>query len=375
MKVAIICSNAISISQNSKRGTEIFDYILISSLVKSLPKEIEITAFASGNSNLPVKIESIDSKSSSEDTSILKRGKHIIFELALISKAFSLEREFDLYHVNIGDGDLSLPFARFVKKPILITLHYTQDAEYIKKYFSQFADLKNVFFVSISNAQRNFFPKLNYKSTIYHGIDTDQFTFDFRGGEKLMWAGRGVPDKGLEIIFKILNKLAKGSKLFILRKDEYTHWLDKLISEQKNLIASKKVLIEFDKDRKDLVSEYQSAKLFLFPIQWEEPFGLVLLESMAAGTPVVAFARGSVSEIIKDGETGFIVNPAEDDIRGDWIVKKSGFEGLCEAVERIYSLSEEEYLQMRKNCREHIEKKFTASKMAKNYFNIYKSLC
>lgn len=374
MRVAIICSNAVSINKNSKRGTEIFDYILINNLVKIVSKDVNITAFASGDSDLPVEIQSVDSISSSGDKSILKSGKHIIFELALISKALLAQNKFDLYHVNIGDGDIILPFAPFVKKPILITLHYTQAADYIKRYFSFFSNLKNVFFISISRAQRKFFPKLNYADTIYHGVDTDQFIFSRAGGEKMMWAGRGVPDKGLKTIFEVVHRLGREAKIFPLRKDEYTHWLKKLISEQTDLISSKKVYLEFDKDRRDLVRDYQTSRLFLFPIQWEEPFGLVFLESMACGTPVVAYARGSVPEIVKDGKTGFIVNPTDSDIRGNWIIKKTGFEGLCEAIERIYSMPEKEYLEMRGNCKAHVEKYFTANKMAKNYLNVYKKL-
>ncbi|MDP3758567.1 MAG: hypothetical protein Q8Q86_02510, partial [Candidatus Daviesbacteria bacterium] len=118
MKIAIICSNAVSINKNSKRGTEIFDYILINSLVNAVGKDVNITAFASGDSDLPVETQSVDKISSSQDKSIFKKEKHIIFELALISKAFLMQDEFDLYHVNIGDGDIILPFAPFVKKPI-----------------------------------------------------------------------------------------------------------------------------------------------------------------------------------------------------------------------------------------------------------------
>ena len=374
MKIAIICSNAVSINKNSKRGTEIFDYMLINNLVNAVGKDVSITAFASEDSDLPVETQSVDKISSSQDKSILKKGKHIIFELALISKAFLMQDKFDLYHVNIGDGDIILPFAPFVKKPILITLHYTQDADYINRYFSLFSNLKNVHFVSISNAQRKFFPKLNYTRTIHHGVDTDQFTFSQSGGEKMMWAGRGVPDKGLKTVFEIVNRLGREVRLFPLRKDEYTHWLNKLISEQKDLISSKKVSLEFDKDREDLVADYQTSKLFLFPIQWEEPFGLVLLESLACGTPIVAFARGSVPEVIKDGETGFIINPTDNDIRGNWIVKKTGIDGLCEAIEKIYSMSENEYQKMRLNCRILAEESFSAGRMAQEYLSIYKKL-
>ncbi|OGE64789.1 hypothetical protein A3I48_01890 [Candidatus Daviesbacteria bacterium RIFCSPLOWO2_02_FULL_36_7] len=374
MKIAIICSNFVSITKDVKKGTEIFDYILIDNLVKN-DKDLDITVFASGDSNLPARIESIDYHPAISDRSIARKNKHIIFELALISKAFLMQERFDLYHINIGDGDIVLPFTPFVKKPVLITLHYTQEAEYINKYFSLFSHLNNVSFVSISNVQRKFFPDLNYAGTIYHGIETEKFRFDQQGGNSIMWAGRGVPDKGLETILEVLKKTKKKIKLFPLKRKEYLEWLNKQVADLKDLMPSQDIFIEFDKDRFELVNHYQSSRLFLFPIQWEEPFGLVLIESMACGTPVVAFAGGSVPEIVKDGKTGFIVNPSDNDIRGDWIVKKTGIDGLCEAIEKIYSMPEGEYQKMRQNCRDLVEKNFTAGRMAEEYLKIYKRFC
>ena len=375
MKIAIVCSNYLSIRKDTKKGTEIIVHTFINSLAKhQRAKELQITAFASGDSDLPVKIENIDYRSSVSDKSIIQRDKHIIFELALISKAFSMQDNFDLYHINIGDGDIALPFAPFVKKPILITLHYTQEAEYINKYFSLFRHLNNISFVSISKAQRKFFPDLNYVGTIYHGIETEKFKLDQKGGESMMWAGRGVPDKGLETILEVLKETKRKVKLFPLKRAEHLEWLNKQLAELKDLIPSQDIFIEFDKDRFELVNHYQSSKLFLFPIQWEEPFGLVLIESMACGTPVVAFARGSVPEIIKDGKTGFIVNPSDNDIRGDWIVKKTGIDGLCEAIDKIYSMPEKKYQEMRSNCRSLVEGSFSANRMVEEYLKVYKNL-
>src|SRR3989338_6751025 len=99
MKIAIICSNFVSITKDVKKGTEIFDYILINNLAK-VDKNLDITTFASGDSNLPIKIESIDYHPAISDKSITQNDKHIIFELALISKAFSMQDNFDLYHIN-----------------------------------------------------------------------------------------------------------------------------------------------------------------------------------------------------------------------------------------------------------------------------------
>jgi len=119
---------------------------------------------------------------------------------------------------------------------------------------------------------------------------------------------------------------------------------------------------------------YGNAKATLFPIRWEEPFGLVMTESMSCGTPIIAFARGSVPEIIKDGETGFIVNSSRKDTRGNWIIKKTGLAGMIEAINKIYDMSTDDYLEMRKNCRKHIEKNFTLEKMVDGYEKVYRKI-
>jgi glycosyltransferase involved in cell wall biosynthesis len=99
-----------------------------------------------------------------------------------------------------------------------------------------------------------------------------------------------------------------------------------------------------------------------------------MIEAMACGTPVIAYARGSVPEVIVDGVTGFVVNSSDDDIRGNWIIKKTGIEGLQEAIEKIYSLSDDEYLKIRKNCRKHVEENFTFNKMVDEYEKVYKEV-
>lgn len=374
MKIAIVTSNSVSIKEDARKGTEIFSYSLIHELSKiSSSEELEITAFASGDSKLPVRIESINYLASSEDKTIPEE-KYIIFELALISKAFSKHKELDLYHINIGDGDIILPFSGFIKKPIIITLHNTQGKPYIEKYFSFFKDNPNLFFISISNVQRNFFPKLNYLRTIYHGIDTKVFEFNKTGGEAIMWAGRAIPEKGIDKVVEIALFLKKETKLFGFFRSEYQEWLGENVLDKinPNVPNSPPISLEMDKERLQLISHFQTSKLFLFPVDMEESFGLVLVEAMSCGTPIVAFAKGSIPEVIKDGVTGFIINSSEDDIRGNWIIKKTGIEGLIEAVERIYSMPENEYLAMRQASRDHVEEHFTIEKMTKNYIEAYK---
>ena len=376
MRLAILNSNYVSISKNTKKGSEIFDRILISGLAKIAKKNnIQITAFASGNSKLPVPIKSVNYYSSTEDKCI-GTTYSLIFELALISKALTMHKQFDLYHVNIGEGSTILPFARFVNKPILVTMHGSLTEKHKLKYFSLFKDVKNIFFVSISNSQRKPIPNLNYIKTIYHGIDIKRsFRFNPVGDNNIIWTGRAMPDKGLDVVLQVVKRTRKKAKVFPIIKEEYIQWFHQEIIKKRNLINQVvRINLDFDVRRSELVKQYQTSKLFLFPLQWEEPFGLTLIESMACGTPIVAYARGSIPEIVKDGETGFIVNSSDDDIRGNWIIKKTGIDGLCEAVERIYSMPEEEYKKMRLACRVHIEKNFTVEKMVDQYEEVYREV-
>ncbi len=374
IRLGIINTNYVKIGQYTKKGTEIFDYILITNLAKLKKKSFNITAFCSGNSRLPVKIESV-SYWPSIDSKQINSNSHPLFEAALVSKAISLQKNFDLYHVNLGNGEYVLPFAEYTKKPILVTMHGTSFEPYTQKYYSLYKNLKNVFFVSISNYQRKPLPFLNYIKTIHHGINTKLFAFNPLGGKHMVWTGRAIPEKGLDTIITVAKKTKKTTKVFPIIKDEYLEWLHNEIIKKRDIISQiVKISIDFNVNRNNLVCEYQNSKLFLFPLRWEEPFGLTLIESMSCGTPVVAFARGSVPEIIKDGETGFIVNPSDDDIRGNWMIKKTGIEGLCEAIERIYRMPEAEYKAMRLACRQHAEANFTVERMIDQYEEVYKQI-
>jgi len=374
IRLAVINSNAVAINQYTKKGTEIFDYIFITNLKKLKQKTICVTSFCSGNSRLPVKIESIGYYPSNENPKIGEKNMKL-FELALINKALKMKGLFDIYHVNMGAGDNIMLFAEFVKKPFVVTMHGPATEPFVNPFFSLFKNLKNVYFVSVSNHQRKFLPYLNYIKTIYHGVDTTKFIFNPVGGQAMIWTGRAIPEKGLDTVMFIAKRLKKPAQVFPIMKDEYLQWLHHEIIRKRDLIDQiVKISIDFNVQRKKLIKEYQNSRLFLFPVRLEESFGLVLIESMACGTPVVAYARGSVPEVIKDGETGFIINPSDTDIRGNFIIKKTGIEGLCEAVERIYSMPEEEYRKMRLACRAHVEKNFTVERMVDEYENVYRQI-
>lgn len=277
-------------------------------------------------------------------------------------------------HLSLASDFLSLALAHEQKVPSIFTLHFTLPLlEKNKDRKTLFDYLKDMNYVSISNNQRKI--PLHFVSTIYHGIKIDNFPFTERFNDgPIVWIGRIVPEKGLEDAVEVAIRMKK--KLIIggrVDKESATNldYYKKSVQDK----LSNQLITHFDEiDTKKRDELFVSGKCYIFPIHWEEPFGLVMIEAMACGTPVVAYARGSVPEIIRDGETGFIVNESENDKRGDWIVKKTGIEGLCEAVEKIYAMSPSEYEKMRSNCRKHVEKNFTADRMVSDYEKLYEKL-
>ena len=286
---------------------------------------------------------------------------------------------FDLIHFHTNTPLSELTALSKISTPCVFTLHsYPQFPDIYAKFFNFFNARKNNYFVSISAYQQKKFTSTPFIKTIYNGIEITDFTFDEKGGDRMLFAGRIVKEKGIKEAILTAIRMKKEliitgsidpSTLRINKKDYFTEEVAPLIEKNNNQIQ-----FINKTDRSMMTSFYTSGKVTLVPIAWDEPFGLVMIESMAAGTPVIAFSRGSVPEIVKDGETGFIVNPSDDDIRGNWIIKKTGIEGLCEAVERIYAMSEDKYHFMRRACRTHVETNFSMDNMVDEYVHVYKKI-
>jgi glycosyltransferase involved in cell wall biosynthesis len=205
--------------------------------------------------------------------------------------------------------------------------------------------------VSISDAQRGPLPWLNWQGTVYHGLPLDLHTFHERSGEYLAFLGRISPEKGVDRAIEIARRV--GMPLKVAAKVDRAD-RDYYEADIKPLLKASAPLVEFvgevgGRDKDDFLGR---AAALLFPIDWPEPFGLVMIEALACGTPVIAFRNGSVPEVIADGVTGFVVDTAEE---------------AAEAVGRVAWLD-------RPTCRKVFEERFGAARMARDYLDVYRRL-
>jgi glycosyltransferase involved in cell wall biosynthesis len=203
--------------------------------------------------------------------------------------------------------------------------------------------------VSISNAQRQPRPWLNWQGTVYHGLPEDMYRFRAAPGQYLAFLGRIPPEKRVDRAIEIAKRI--GMQIKVAAKVD---GIDRQYFEDVVVLLLKEPSVEYvgeigDGEKDEFLG---NAFALLFPIDWPKPFGLVMIEAMACGTPVIAYRSGSVPEVIDDGVTSFIVEGLEDAVK---------------AAERVATLS-------RRRCREVFEQRFVASRMAKDYLAIYQQL-
>lgn len=244
--------------------------------------------------------------------------------------------QYDILHIHPVDRALPLAFSH----PTIPTVYTLHDPIYPWRVqiFTLFSS-SNQWYVSISDAQRKPAPHLQYISTIYNGTDVTNVPFSEKPGEYLLFVGRLLPKKGVAEAIKAAQRCHK--KLIIIGplgpEDYYETYIKPHLSDQ--------IVYKGFMPRQEAYEYYKNALATLFPIQWEEPFGLVMTESMATGTPVIAFRRGSVPEVIVHGKTGFIVDTVDE---------------MVEAVQELPSLD-------RLACRKHVEENFNTKKMIEGY--------
>lgn len=299
----------------------------------------DVTLFASGDSRTSGRLLSPSQHSLRLDKNCEDQFAHHILMLEMLQQRIE---EFDIVHYHTGY--LHFPMARYNRRPNVTTFHGRLNTPDTPLLYREFRDLP---VVSISQHQRTPYPEANWVGTVYHGLPTHLLRFQPQGGKYLAFLGRISPEKGLdkaieialscEIPLKIAAKVDKQDEAYF--QQQIKPLLDHPLIEY---------IGEIDEKKK---SEFLgNALALLFPINWPEPFGLVVIEAMACGTPVVAFRKGSVPEVVEDGITGFIVDSVE--------------EAIMAVREKIGSLD-------RNLCRKVFEDRFSAERMASDYLQIY----
>ncbi len=251
--------------------------------------------------------------------------------------------EFDVVHSHLHIH--ALVFGRFIKCPLVTTLH---GATWVRAAHPVFEAYKDLPFVSISHAERQMLPNLNYVATVYNGIRLDDFPFQPEKDDYLLFAGRLSPEKGPDVAIEIARRADRRLLMAGLIEPQYQEFFD---AKVKPHIDGKQVEYLGLLSQRDLAPIYRKAAGVLFPINWCEPFGLVAVEAQASGTPLIATRFGALPEIIVEGETGFVVDTIDEAVR---------------AVDRLGALSPTA-------CRKNTESRFSAAAMAKGYEAVYEN--
>ncbi|MDB9374414.1 glycosyltransferase family 4 protein [Nodularia sphaerocarpa] len=300
----------------------------------------EVTLFASGDSQTLADLKAVSPLALRLDKYVQDYAGYEILEL---SQVYQQAAKFNIIHSHVGMR--ALPLASLVSTPTVHTLHsnFTQDNQKVFRYHDQQP------YVSISNAQRQI--KLNYVATVYNGIETKDYPFIAQPQEPqyLAFLGRFSPEKGPQKAIAIAKQ---------------TGWCLKMagkVDVGDSQFFQQEIVPHIDGQQIQYLGEINHAEkaellgnaaITLFPINWQEPFGLVMIESMATGTPVIAMNLGSVGEVIVQGETGFICQ---------------NYEEMARMIPAALALN-------RQACRKHIENKFSVNQMVNDYEAVYQEI-
>lgn len=349
MKIAQVVPIWESVPPEKYGGTQRVASLLTEGLVEN---GHDVTLFATGDSETKAKLVPGSPKA------LYREGvswENHLYPALHYYNAFKEAENFDIIHCHIDRHTeyFALMLATYCPKPVVFTLHFhlpdSPDRQDRREFLEKFKALN---YISISNSQRQPMPELNFVETVYNGIDTSAILFHEQPGDKLIWLGRMSKSKGAKEAIAIAEKagrpLIMAGKLDTLNPAD----VDYFEKEIKPKVDGQTItyLGEVDSAGRDRL--FSQALTLLNPIQWDEPFGLVPAEAMAAGVPVIANRRGAMSEIIVDKKTGFLVSTID------------------EAVEAILQVNQ----LNRGDCRKHIETNFSARKMIDHYQAVYQKL-
>lgn len=333
MRVAMLSSISWRTPPRAYGPWELVTSLLTEALVE---RGVDVTLFATLDSLTAGKLDGVCPAGYSEDPSLNAK----VWEALHIAHCFERAGEFDLIH-NQADF-MPLVFAEMVDTPLVTTIHGFSSPS-ILPAFQRYNDRSA--YVAISDADRD--PSLRYAATIHHGIPIEQFPFNPQGSEDLLFFGRFHADKGAGEAVKAARASSRKLVMAGLVQDaeyfarEVAPFIDERTVEYRGVLGGG-----------DRTHALGSARAMLHLIGFDEPFGLSVVEAMACGTPVIAYRRGSMPELIVDGVTGFLVDTLEEAVA---------------AVERVDEID-------RAACRAHVEQHFTVGRMADRYLELYRQL-
>ena len=299
-------------------------------------KGIDVTLFATADSITKGKLHAVVPRPYEEDKSYDPK----VWECLHISEMFERADSFDLIHNHFDF--LPLTYSKLIRTPVLTTIHGFSGPKILPVY-RKYNDTN--FYVSISNADRS--PELDYIANVYHGIDIENFLFQKTPEDYLLFFGRIHHDKGASEAIQIARKA--GMKLIMAGIIQDEAYFKEQVEPFLDGSQIRYVGVAGPELRNELLGK---AFGFIHSINFNEPFGLSVVEANACGTPVVAFNKGSMPEIIKDGENGFLVDDVSSAVK---------------AIGNLKTIS-------RYRCREIVEERFSQDRMVENYLAVYRQI-
>jgi glycosyltransferase involved in cell wall biosynthesis len=338
MKIAQVAPLVESVPPKLYGGTERIVSYITEELVRL---GHEVTLFASGDSKTAGQLRPVGTCALRQESTMSIPQAPLTL---LLEEVFQSADDFDLIHSHLDF--LPFPLARRCETPLLTTLHGRLDLPELVPVFRKYPEMP---LISISHAQRQPLPWANWASTIYHGLPKDLYTYHPKSGDYLAFVGRLTPEKRPDQAIEAAKRA--GIPLRIAAKVDPTDqaYFDAVI---RPLLDHP--LIEYigeinDAEKDDFIG---NAYAILAPFDWPEPFGLVFIEALACGTPIVAYRRGSLPELINQGITGMTCNTFDD---------------LVNAIEQVPNLD-------RRLCRQDFEERFTVERMVQYYLRVYREL-
>jgi len=293
----------------------------------------------------------------------------------IVAAAFAMANndELDVVHIYTNEEDIALPFAKLCKKPVVFTHH--DPFNFLVKYKNVFPKYKQLNWLSVSNAQRVGMPAdTNWLANIYHGADGQAYRpVDNPRGDYVVCLGRIIQAKGTHLAIAAIEqynrdyveqgdtqsqpplKLKLAGKHYSGKKDDY--WQTAIQPKIDGEIISYEGFVGDTEAKRQLLA---NAKAIIVPSTFQEPFGMVMIEALACGTPVIGLASGAIPEVVKDGLTGFVV-PTSDD-------EQAMINGLAEAIAKLDSID-------RTICRQDFEARFTLAEMSRSHLAAYIQIC